>query len=276
MFFWNGIPPSIASEILSSNKNLTSRPWQLTSPRFVTGRMDQAPLNDLRVRQAISYAIDRAQWIDLVREGKGRPSGSMPYMLTKPWYLEPKELGDNAKYLDFNLAEAKKLMQAAGLTDGFEMEIKPYTALTAKLPEMDLLTAQLAKINIKLKPVYLPGSQFLQQVSRDKNYTGMLFWTHGFTSDFDPLMYNTFVTTNVMMIKDDTLKGFMDKQRITLDPKERAGVIADYQKYQAEQCYALYEPIADQQMLYPKSVVNWGPHNSFDVGGMASVVWRSA
>lgn len=276
MHFWNGIPQSIAEEILSSNKDLVGRPWQLTSPRFVTGRMDREPFNDVRVRRAISYAIDRQQWIDLVHEGNGRPTGGMPYMLTDPWYLESDALGASGKYLEHNLTEAKALMEAAGLGDGFETEIKPYTALSAKLPEMDLLVAQLSKINIKLNPVYLTGTEFLQTVSREKNYDGMLFWTHGFTSDFDPLMYNTMVTSNVMMIQDPKVKEYMDKQRGALDQEERIAIIHEFQQYQADNCFNLYEPIAEQQMVSPKDVQNWGPHNSFDTAGVASYVWRSA
>lgn len=273
-FFWNGVPPSITDELLGSNKKLTKKPWDLTSPRFVTARMDKPPFNDVRVRRAVALSIDRQQWIDLVHEGKGRPSGTMPFMIEAPWYIEWKDLGDAGKYQKTDIQQAKQLMSAAGYANGFDTEYKPYTGLSAKLPEVDLVSQQLSKINIRAKPVYLDGSAFLQQVQRDKNYDGMLFWTHGFTSDFDPLMMPTYVTQNVMLIQDDNLTSLFNKQRQQLDTQARIQTAHDIQNYLGDQCYGTYEPIASQFMVYPSAIHNFGAHNSFDVGGMTEVLWR--
>jgi ABC-type transport system substrate-binding protein len=91
---------------------------------FRTG--DKAPFKDERLRQAFSMAMDRDLYIDtwanvsqfktdgLEVETKwntaARPSDY------KGWYLDPqsKDFGENSKYFEHNLAEAKKLMSAAG------------------------------------------------------------------------------------------------------------------------------------------------------------------
>jgi ABC-type transport system substrate-binding protein len=87
---------------------------------------DRAPFKDMRLRQAFSMAMDRDVYLDTwanVSQFKadglevqtawnsaGRPSDY------KGWFLDPrsKEFGENAKFYEHNIAEAKKLMSAAG------------------------------------------------------------------------------------------------------------------------------------------------------------------
>jgi ABC-type transport system substrate-binding protein len=95
---------------------------------------DKAPFKDERLRQAFSMAMDRDLYLDtwanvskfkedgLEVETKwntaARPSDY------KGWYLDPqsKDFGENAKYFEHNIAEAKKLMAAAGFPNGVSMD----------------------------------------------------------------------------------------------------------------------------------------------------------
>jgi len=99
---------------------------------FKTG--DKAPFKDVRMRQAFSMAMDRDLYLDtwaniskfkadgLEVETKWN-TGARPSDY-KGWYLDPqsKDFGENSKFFEHNIAEAKKLMAAAGFANGISMD----------------------------------------------------------------------------------------------------------------------------------------------------------
>ena len=93
-------------------------------------------LRDERVRQAISMSHDRDLWIETWNnaskfESEGLPVerrwyGTFPSVAESydGWRLEARDekaCGENAKYFKHDIAEAKKLLAAAGYPDGFEV-----------------------------------------------------------------------------------------------------------------------------------------------------------
>ena len=68
-------------------------------------RVDRPPFNDIRVRQAANYAINRAEMVDML-QGVATP-GYGKFIPTQPWYGHPIEY-------KFNLAKAKELLKEAG------------------------------------------------------------------------------------------------------------------------------------------------------------------
>ena len=94
----------------------------------------KSPFLDERVRQAFSMAIDRDAWISALYnvaelEGNGLPvetrwsSHLLANWKEGGYWLDPqsKDFGENAKYFQYNLTEAKKLLAAAGYAGGFNV-----------------------------------------------------------------------------------------------------------------------------------------------------------
>jgi ABC-type dipeptide/oligopeptide/nickel transport system permease component/ABC-type transport system substrate-binding protein len=115
-----------------------------------------APLNDVLVRRAISYALDRRAIIDGAMFGYGTPIGS---------HFPPR----NPAYIDLtgvyphDVAKAKALLAQAGYPKGF--------ALTLKLPPPsyarrsgEIVAAQLAQAGIRVRIENLEWAQWLDQV----------------------------------------------------------------------------------------------------------------
>jgi peptide/nickel transport system substrate-binding protein len=91
----------------------------------------KSPFMDERVRQAFSMAIDRDLYLDTFSNKAAFAAEGLP--INSYWgsvlnsdpedqdRLDPlgKDFGPNAKYYKFDLAEAKKLLAAAGYPNGF-------------------------------------------------------------------------------------------------------------------------------------------------------------
>jgi peptide/nickel transport system substrate-binding protein len=94
---------------------------------------EKAPFRDERLRQAFSLTWDRDQFIDVQFNVSGLTSQGIPVKTLwstalqnnyfADWYIDPKskEFGPNAKYFRRDVAEAKKLVAAAGYAEGLEV-----------------------------------------------------------------------------------------------------------------------------------------------------------
>jgi peptide/nickel transport system substrate-binding protein len=100
---------------------------------FTFGWDGNAPFKDQRMRQAASMLIDREGYSDVIdnRDGFARDGLELEWAINSivsagwtGYWIDPnneKEFGANAKYLKHDLAEAKKLIAAAGM-NGVEFD----------------------------------------------------------------------------------------------------------------------------------------------------------
>src|SRR5207248_10705217 len=94
-------------------------------------------LRDVRLRQAYSMAWDRDLFIETVFNVSKFASQGLPVetrwntalAATSFEWLNPKskDFGENAKYFEHSVAEAKKLLSAAGYPNGVEVTSNTFT-----------------------------------------------------------------------------------------------------------------------------------------------------
>jgi peptide/nickel transport system substrate-binding protein len=86
--------------------------------------LDKAPFTDVRVRRALSMAINRDIVAEVINKGDAALYGPFPWALagyTKRADYSYANLGPNYR---FNPKEAKSLLAAAGYPNGFEVELE--------------------------------------------------------------------------------------------------------------------------------------------------------
>jgi len=133
-------------------------------------------LNNVSVRRAISYALDRRAIIDGAMFGYGTPIGS---------HFPPR----NPAYIDLtgvyahDLLKAKELLVAAGYPDGFSMSLKlPPPSYARRSGE--IVASQLAQIGIRVRIENLEWAQWLDQVYTRHEYD-MSIVGHAEPLDYD-------------------------------------------------------------------------------------------
>jgi ABC-type transport system substrate-binding protein len=115
-----------------------------------------APLDNLLVRRAISYALDRRAIIDGAMFGYGTPIGS---------HFPPR----NPAYVDLtgvyphDVAKARSLLTAAGYPRGFSLTLKVPPPSYARRGG-EIVAAQLAQAGIRVRIENLEWAQWLDQV----------------------------------------------------------------------------------------------------------------
>src|SRR4030095_1065069 len=113
-------------EVVSEGAHpLLLRPAEFVSnvETHISMRTDQKPWSDVRVRQAVSMAVDRQGILDATAEGVGILNPAVPAAV-KAWSVPITELGEGARFFKHDPAEAKRLLAAAGYPNGFAASLR--------------------------------------------------------------------------------------------------------------------------------------------------------
>ncbi len=124
-----------------------SAPFWLMFPDMAN---PESPFHDKRVRQAVSYALDRQYLADQETVGMAIPWGNF---VPPEWPGAVQRAGD-----EFNIQKAKELMAAAGHEKGFKIDwFTPFPAvesLSLRVMEQLREIGIVSEMNVMERPVY--------------------------------------------------------------------------------------------------------------------------
>jgi dipeptide transport system substrate-binding protein len=182
------------------------------------------PFDDVRVRKAVNMAINKKAIVDAVYLGTGVPA-------TNP--IPPTQWSYNKSIKDdaFNPEEAKKLLAAAGLKDGFTTDLwampvqRPYNPNAKRIAE--LMQADLAKVGIKAEIKSFEWGEYRKRMQAGEHQMGMLGWT-GDNGDPDNFL-NTLLGcssaksngSNVAKFCYQPFEDLIQKAKVVSNPAER-------------------------------------------------------
>ena len=106
----------------------------------------EKPFDDVRVRQALCYAVDKQGIIDLAFDGYGSPIGSSMYPTFGKYFDESL-----TNYYTNDVEKAKSLLADAGYPNGFEMTITVPSNYQPHIDTAQVLVEQLKEIGVTAK-----------------------------------------------------------------------------------------------------------------------------
>ncbi len=255
--------------------NLKTAEFVANVETHISMRTDRAPFNDVRVRRAVSLAIDRQEMIDAVLEGAGVFNPAFPAAL-KDWALPTNQLGDGARYFKHDPVEARRLLAAAGHPNGFPASVcfATYGSTTlvdlAQLILKDLKSVGIdARLDTKEYGAFIASCYFGQFESM----------TYGPQTPFlepDNFLYSMHYPgeqKNQSHVDDPVVTDFLLRQRRTFDAAKRREIIAEIQRYLATQQYYIQLPSGVYVAVWDGTLKNYGPNLGYDYGGRLMAAW---
>jgi peptide/nickel transport system substrate-binding protein len=230
-------------ELHRTAPQLKSQVCPYPAPFVISIRTDRPPLDDVRVRQALSMALDRDAF------GKSAYGNYFPkyspvhaglgeYAL--PFESYPPEI---RQYISHNPAEAKRLLTEAGYGDGFEVELGFLPPLLQG-PIAEFVAGAWAPlgVNVNLKPMEFP--QYSTATAPDGEYGDMVVTFQSAVTPYEALYYYFKCGTarNYSRVCDEDVERMLDKLVIADSDDERRTVVYDLQKHLVEKQYAIDAP----------------------------------
>jgi len=176
----------------------------------------QAPFDNVKVREAVSHAIDRQAIIDGAMFGYGTPIGTH-FAPHNPAYVDLT--GNSA----FDPEKSKALLAEAGFPDGFE------TTLFLPPPSYarrggEIIAAQLAAVGIKAEITNVEWAQWLESVFKGKNF-GLTIVSHT-----EPMDIGIYANPDYYFQYDNpAFQELMTKLNSTTDPDIRTAMLGEAQ-----------------------------------------------
>jgi peptide/nickel transport system substrate-binding protein len=241
------LPPKDVSEMAEEGKlKVVGTPIE-NALQYIDMNVKMKPFDNLKVRQAIAYAIPYQKIMDAAMFGRGKPMfGGAASVTQADWPQSSPYVTD--------LDKAKQLLTEAGMPDGFETVLSfDLGAAVINEPICELVQESLGKIGIKVNLNKIPGANWRAEFSKKTlpfttnvfggwlNYPEyFFFWNyHGQNSIF-----------NTMSYQNPEMDKLIDAARFETDPQKYNEETQGFIRIAFEQAprIPLFQPYLDVAM----------------------------
>ncbi|MBM7614615.1 glutathione ABC transporter substrate-binding protein [Alkaliphilus hydrothermalis] len=220
------IPPTEVSRV-EEDQNLVLLRDESLSTAYIGFNAGKEPYNDVRVRQAINYAIDTDSIVEAVYQGVGKAAKGPLGTNVFGAHTDLEQYG-------YNLEKAKELMKEAGYENGFKATIMT-NENQQRMDIAEIVQNQLRDINIETEVQVVEWGTYLDETAAGKHDMFILGWTT-VTGDADYGLYALFHSSqfgdagNRTFWSNDKVDELLDAARVEADPAKRAEYYSEAQE----------------------------------------------
>ncbi len=206
------------------------------------------PFDDVRVRQAMCYATDTQEILDLAFDGHGAPIGSSMFPAFGKYFIP-----ELSEMYPKDIAKAKELLKEAGYPNGFDMTI---TVPSNYIPHVDtaqVLVEQLKEVGINATINQVEWNTWLSDVYAGRNYETTVIGVDASSMTADALLgrFYSGADNNFTNYSNSEYDKLYEEARATLDDDKRTELFKQMETILAEDAANVY--IQDMAEFVPMS-----------------------
>ena len=202
-------------------------------------RLDQAPFNDVRVRRAMSLAIDRPGMVKDILEG------SASILAPIPWneLFDTKPGLDKLRYYRYDPTTARQLLKDAGYANGLKFKVN-YYAYTELARYIAVALDNLKAVDVNLELTPMDNTSF-NAALRTRKYDTATFGVVFSGNSLDGAVYDSMNSkgqANYAGINDPEVDRLTAAQRVEMDQAKRKDIIRQIFALEADQVWRIPFP----------------------------------
>ena len=210
------------------------------------------PLNDVRVRQALNYAINRDEINKIAAVGLGQVSSAV--LPKEHWACDPA----TQNFYTYDPEKAKKLLAEAGHPNGLELETFGWADQLA-MQRQEIIISQLARVGIRIKLTALAPQQAVQAFLIEKKGAMSISPSSAFPdpSQVYEALFGKTALRNASGIELPGFRELLDATMAAQDQAARKEAFVKLQRFVTEQALQLVQYIAPAVHVANPKVMNY-------------------
>lgn len=208
----------------------------------------EKPFDDVRVRQALCYAVDVDSILELTADGHGTKLGSSMYPAFTKYFDD--SLTD---YYSYDPEKAKTLLVEAGYPNGFAMTITVPSNYTPHVDVAQVLVEQLAAVGITAQLQEVEWNTWLQDVYQNRKFQSTVVGFDASTLTANAMLQRWMSDSDKNMINfsDAQYDQVMSEANATTDDADRTALYLQAEKILTEQAANVYlQDLADMVAIH--------------------------
>ena len=239
-------------------------------------RTDKPPFSDVRVRRAVSLAVNRQAVIDAVADGVGVLNSPGAPAALRDWSLPFDQLGEGARYYKYDPVEARRLLAEAGYPKGFQTVVDFHSfGLVGNVDAVQLVIKDLKDVGIDARLNQKEYGAFITTTALGK-YEGIVYGPNTPFLEPDSFLATAYLPDsprNMLHVNDPVLTDLVLRQRRVQDPARRRELIHETQRYLSKQVYGVDVFSAVVIGVWDQALKNYAPNIGYDYGGRLMAAW---
>ncbi len=222
---------------------------------FTMNSFSDSPVKDLKVRQAINYAIQKDAIVAGVLDGYGTAIQTLALPMFEGY-------DDSIKGYEYNPEKARELLKEAGYPDGFSIELEgSFSGISNGADVAQAVGAQLAEIGIKTSIVEKDSNTMMDEYAAQTT-SPLTMWSFGGPYNNINLITKCVLGTGERYSawSDTVFDGLKEKMDTTMDETQRLEVYKEVQQYIIDMAPVVPLYQTDLICAYNKTKIkSWSP-----------------